>query len=488
MKRISWSFRTHLTGLLQAALLLSVFSFRSEADLAPPKVVSAHFDSLESLLAEIAADAKTRSSNLRTTSAYFQSLMDTYPEFHDLLRINSKGTVTNEVARDGKKGRKFRSVARQSWFTEVVQRSEPYYGKVRTRQGDYLLFWAVPMTVKTSSGSERSIGAVLAKIDLDQALRGAATRADAPLKIAFEGSGLFSANWDGATSGVTKTIDIQGMENLAVSFVQPVSENKPADAPVAEKPTDSEQPSKLAQALEQTTEPQAPARGRLILTLVVVGSVLVVLSLGWVVAIRFAHARKMKKIEEELESDSYTGPSGSTPTKLPGQGSDGMLADAATVVMKRSDLPITPPSNTTMQSGQPAAAPTPPPPPRAAPSGPFPQAPAPTPPPMQSPPSQQPVSAAGAVPAGDLARVRDQLRNEIIQEVRAQMDAQFQRFRTEVKNEAEAFTSQAMITLQELIGKLSQSDGDPMNVITTVSNSMKELSTTIDQYRSKSYK
>ncbi len=479
---MSFSSRTNPVVVLVFTLSMA-FSAQSNK---PPQEIEAHFDSLESVVAEVAADAKTRSSNLKTTGAYFNEVMGEYPEFHDLLRINSKGIVTNEVARDGKVGAKYRSVARQNWFTEVVRKNAPYYGRVRTRQGAYLLFWAVPMTVKTRSGRERSVGALLAKIDLVAALNGAAQRAGAPLEIQYDGTNLLSHKWKSNIEASNSRIDVQGMEGLSVAYA---SSPKPASETITNQRPEQDAspakaPSKTANAVKEVTETKEPSRSRLITTLVVAGSILLLLSILWAVFTRVAHTRRMKKIERELEAESSTESKTAPPPPPPPSGSltnagnEGLLSDAATVVMKRSDLPMDKPTEqfippAQQQYANPSFAPPASTPPLGASGS------------LQSPTAVPQTHPSTGISQRELFALKDEIRKEVVEEVRAQMAAQFQLFRREVKDEAEAFTSQAMVTLQDLIGRLSQSDGDPVNVITTVSNTMKELSSTIERYREK---
>ncbi|MBD3240211.1 MAG: hypothetical protein GF331_06460, partial [Chitinivibrionales bacterium] len=183
--------RGHGASLLTTVAVLLVLSVSGAAAESPETAIVAHFDSLERVIEKIADDDQARSSNLRTTTAFFKKLMGRYSEIHDLLRINSRGKVTNELARDGKVGKRYRSVARQSWFSDVGPGKEPYYGMVKTRRGRYMLFWAMPILIDGRSG-----GAILAKLDLNECLEGAARRADGPFRVYYDGRRVFSHDWD----------------------------------------------------------------------------------------------------------------------------------------------------------------------------------------------------------------------------------------------------------------------------------------------------
>jgi hypothetical protein len=75
---------------------------------------------------------------------------------HTILRINSSGTVINEVSLSGG-ATAMRSVADQKWFIDIKDKNTAYFGSSREAGGNYLLFWAWP--TQTGSGS---FGGVLA--------------------------------------------------------------------------------------------------------------------------------------------------------------------------------------------------------------------------------------------------------------------------------------------------------------------------------------
>jgi hypothetical protein len=86
---------------------------------------------------------------------------------HTILRINSSGTVINEVSQSGGTVA-MRSVADQKWFIDIKDNNTAYFGSSREAGGNYLLFWAWP--TQTGSGS---FGGVLAvKYDVTSICQG----------------------------------------------------------------------------------------------------------------------------------------------------------------------------------------------------------------------------------------------------------------------------------------------------------------------------
>ncbi len=80
-----------------------------------------------------------------------------------VLRINSSGTVINEITQSGSTNA-MRSVADQKWFIDIKDKNSAYFGSSREATGNYLLFWAWP--IQTGTGG---FGGVLA-VKLDASL------------------------------------------------------------------------------------------------------------------------------------------------------------------------------------------------------------------------------------------------------------------------------------------------------------------------------
>ena len=92
-----------------AALLLAPMA-RAQM---PVETITAHVDSLDTMLQQAARSSELRSSSLKVTDRYLQTYLRRHTEVSEMLRINSKGKVTSEVVRTGKPGQRYRSVATQ---------------------------------------------------------------------------------------------------------------------------------------------------------------------------------------------------------------------------------------------------------------------------------------------------------------------------------------------------------------------------------------
>lgn len=470
----------------------------------PSAAAVAHFDSLEATILDIVSDDQTRSTSLRTTTRYFNKLLKAYPEIHDILRINSKGKVTNEVARDGKVGRRYRSVAGQRWFRAVGPGMEPYYGKVRTRRGRYMLFWAMPILVENSRGSDVSGGALLVKLDLAACFEGAATRIDRPFRVYFDNKRIYSHQWRDIDSYESSHFDIKGMDGLTIRYERsgdaPVAEPEPAeqsaddeaaaDDETVEEKTKGEEPTAVTPAGE---EPEKRSGLLLIFIpmLLVIAAVLIVFI---VIKVREAmHLRNEQLMAQIDAGDSPTrepattripnpnaSPVGAPPQPADGPSEVGYDPMGATQPipmgggagpMGADPMGVTQPIPMPLPGG-PAKPPKPEPPKPAVPSG-----------PPTSPPGT--LSAGTTLSIDDYEKVRQQLRNELTPQIKEQLQKALDSERAEIKKGAEAFGSEVTMLLHDLIGRISEMGDDPTGLTATVAATIHELNGLVNRYRDK---
>lgn len=145
-----------------------------------------------------------------------------------IIRTNSKGKVVNEIVRDGDAGQKFRDISNQAWYKKTAK-MKPYYGNIKTRSGDFLLFWSMPIRIKKSRGGSRFGGAVAAKVDLNRCLKSFAETREAAFQVSKEGRKIFSHMWDNTIGSTTSEIEIIGIGELKID-VQTKAAPKSADA------------------------------------------------------------------------------------------------------------------------------------------------------------------------------------------------------------------------------------------------------------------
>jgi hypothetical protein len=221
MKSITFDFRVICHAL--CVILIVAAGAVVKAEKAPIEAVDSYLDEVHGALDELSQSSALASANLKRANAPFQETLDAYEGIISLMRVNSKGKVANEIVRNGRPGRRFRNVARQSWFSHTA-RLNNYYGYLKRRDGDIELFWCFP--IKLSSG--RFGGVVVAKIDLEQTLEAAANKASKPFRVLFEDKPFFAHQWDGVEDPATKKLDMRGAEDLAFSIQAPKAVQKVA--------------------------------------------------------------------------------------------------------------------------------------------------------------------------------------------------------------------------------------------------------------------
>jgi len=462
----------------------------------PAEVVVAHFDSLVQVIRKASESQETRSANLKTTKVYFSELMRRYPELHDMLRINSRGKVTNEIARDGKEGRRYRSIAGQSWWRDISRDLAPYFGSVRTRQGEYLLFWAIPMM---DEQDDKLVGALAVKLDLDECLDGAAKRLGAPLMVTYDGESIYRHQWRNIEDAKSSSFDIKGMEGLAVHYD---ASTVMSEARESSQAKESAKPAAASESMAATQEaPKAGRRNGIVLILL---PILAVIAVGLIVflyyqinlLLRQRHERLMRQIEARDEEETYRRrPTARFPYPK-GAGSsganasdDGMMAFDGDVTQR---IPM-PQSSAGTPSGfaqarTPPASPAATVPPAAAspavsPGGMPPNTP---PPPAPDLPPTGPAAPApsAALSAEDYDRVRQQVLREIMPELRQRMVKELETRRAEMAKNADAFGSEVTMLLHELIGKISEMGDNATGIQTAVAATVRELNTVVGRYRS----
>lgn len=132
--------------VLWSVLLLSSFA---GAGGNPVDDVSKEFSTIYYKLSKLASPSVT-SMSVDSARMLLLEVQKRIKGVHTILRINSTGTVINEVSLSGAV-KPMRSVADQKWFVEVKGNNRAYFGTSReSGVANPLLFWAWP--VQTASG------------------------------------------------------------------------------------------------------------------------------------------------------------------------------------------------------------------------------------------------------------------------------------------------------------------------------------------------
>jgi len=200
----------------------------------PADLIADNFDNLETVLSDLAGRRDVRLGKPRAVDGILANTIKKFPAFQTLMRINSTGKVINEVVREGTPGERYRNVGRQGWFTVAGERMESYHGYVKS-DDDYLLFWVKPLKSRRSNGSYKSAGALLAKIDIGRVLEKVAPTLSLPFTLIFDKETIFRYNWSPSVKHKSIPLSLKGMEECTILMgTQPVSSGKKlTDAPAS---------------------------------------------------------------------------------------------------------------------------------------------------------------------------------------------------------------------------------------------------------------
>lgn len=206
------AFRSILVGALVIFTYLPVV----HADFNKVKEsLSARLEKLDSHLLSLSKSNELSSRRIEDATPPFRNSIKEFPEFQTLMRTNSKGKVVNEIVNEGRQGKKFRSVARQSWFGETA-RMNPYYGFLKMRDGTTYLFWCKPIPVGTREGGYRFGGALVAKIELSDVLKAVAGEVDEPFQLLHEDEAIYANEWNSIKEPVSEKITVKGLDNIVL--------------------------------------------------------------------------------------------------------------------------------------------------------------------------------------------------------------------------------------------------------------------------------
>lgn len=348
------------TGLLIVASMALVFVLpvRVRAESVAEKIEQS-FEELDKELASVAGRPEMQS--MKQARTVLRGLFKDHAELHTVMQTNSKGKVINEIVRTGSPGRRYRSVARQSWFREVAKQ-KPYHGYLEFRRRGYYLFWCYPVERKSGGFG----GAVVTKIDLDKALKAVADEVDKPFLVTVEGEKVYAHAWKESIDAEAVPLQVRGLEGLKVQ-AEPV---KAAAKPAA----DTAAPAAATKAAAEEAKEEEPSTRTgnpwpvviAVVVLAVIGG-----AIGKVVhgMTQKRHERLMRSIEgdedvaeppapsaapsypqqqspppaqaqfqpEEVGSFSYDEPGGEPAPRQ--QEEDAYFENNATVVMPRSQVP-----------------------------------------------------------------------------------------------------------------------------------------------------
>jgi hypothetical protein len=268
------------------------------------KEIETYFEELKSDIEGLAAADEMLKRKISMADKPIAKLMKNRREIVSIIRTNSRGLVVNEKHVDKGPGKQFRNLSRQRWF-RVTRRLECYYSLI-TSAGSEQLFWCVPIKVKQRSGRFRSGGAIIAKIDVKEALRNAARKIDRPFIIYREDEKLFSHDWKKSETGAKREeLTINGLDELEAAGLK-------GGKKAAKKKPQAEAAQKPAAAPAKAVSSQKPVKQErkvpvaLIILLITIGALFLAAAVTFKVISGRRHAALVENIDKESSPFEYS--------------------------------------------------------------------------------------------------------------------------------------------------------------------------------------
>jgi len=265
--------------------------------------IEEHFDNVHSVLRNLADHEVMISSNFRKADAPLKNTLVEHTEILSLMRTNSRGKVINEIVRDGEAGQKYRDVSSQGWFSETASMN-PYYGYIKRRDGDVELFWCFP--VGLGGGGNRFGGAMVAKIDLERAMKNISEKIGSPFKLVVDNRDVYEHEWSGAENASVEKLELRGATELPVKLLvksPPAVASSAKESPVAA--TDRAETAAKPGAPVEETSPAAPAK-RSPVALIIFLAVIGILLITGIALIRMAAKKRHEALLKAIEGDDAT--------------------------------------------------------------------------------------------------------------------------------------------------------------------------------------
>ncbi|MBD3240855.1 MAG: hypothetical protein GF331_09740 [Chitinivibrionales bacterium] len=502
-----WAFTKAFNRCLRIAVFAGLPLTAVAVAESPLNEIETFFNEYDKSLSELASDPDIVNGSVAAVRQRLASYMERRDALHTLMRINSSGKVINESVRDGKPGRKNRSVARQSWYTTVADNLEPYYGYVKPARGPLMLFWAKPLRVD-DKGKVRSGGALLAKIDLADAIQKASRSLDVPFTVLWDGDNLLAHKGGAPDDADAVALTINGIEDLTFRG-PPAAVAGASAAAIGDKP----KPGPAASPAENTPGESEPGtslagnnRMRLVFA-VLAGVVVLLIVLIWALvhSSRKNHERLMREIDG---TDALPSGSQKTVGPMPGRPDTRQTSQPPSVSARPTErqIPQVPirPTPTPTPTPQPQAVRSPQ--PQLRPqtrqysqqfrpqtrqysqqvrpqTGQHSQQQLQAQQQAQQPPrSPDTKTLAGAtvVTPEMYEKLRQQLKQEISTQLRAQLQDEFEAERRKLNARAQVFHRTVQSHIQELVDQMTEAEGRWNELSTAMKNSAFKLKQALD--------
>jgi hypothetical protein len=230
--------------------------------------IEREFRVLETAIARCVYEEVIPSPDIEFMNRALYEFMRDNPGVTRILRVNAGGFTVNDVTPESPRSAPPRSVSGQRWFQHISQGKAPYYSMDVAPDGQFLLFYAWPLTA--SSGLETAVtGGFAAYIDLVSQV---ALIDDAPpYRIVYAGKAIFEHDWDGLDYD-EEPLPVKGAKDVMIHTPKPmptrldprvsqVSKARAGGAASAARPSDTSGAAEEEEAVAAPGKKKAEAAG-----------------------------------------------------------------------------------------------------------------------------------------------------------------------------------------------------------------------------------
>ncbi len=177
-----------------------------------------YFASLKEDFNQRAASTIVKTARAAQLAGYFAGIMKKNPSIVSLMKVDAKGIVTYERARNGRQPVKKRSVVQRSWFDKTAKGLKEADCLVIDRSGRALIYWSIPLLRDGPGGAKRFNGALVAAVDLKACFQAIAKAGAQPFLIRLNDKTFYEGSWKNTMIFVENRLNIPGVENLVVRY------------------------------------------------------------------------------------------------------------------------------------------------------------------------------------------------------------------------------------------------------------------------------
>jgi hypothetical protein len=212
--------RSHASQVLQASLGMQGSNAAAQpAQKAIDQELDTLFAKTKTDFEKMALSPILKSPRLPMVNSFFIQSLKIHLPWQSLIRTDKKGQVIDEVIRIEGISKEKRSVADQTWFTQVSKTMKEHNEiAITEKTGRYYLVWAAPIVSKVK-GADVFQGAVAVRIDLWDCFDRFADTWTSPFMIRILGRvTLYDHLWKDTIKYIEKPLAVPGLDKIAVRY------------------------------------------------------------------------------------------------------------------------------------------------------------------------------------------------------------------------------------------------------------------------------